>query len=292
MKTNKVMKFVGDTFGTIVTFADEHQREIMLGSAIAGTVLTAVTAWRAGIKADKILAEQKAKLEEKSYNYEEDRCYTDEEQAEIKKEITIETVKKMAPVVALPALSATGTIISVIGGYKVASKQIAVLSGLYTMSEKAFADYKNKAKEIIGPKKEQEIRDEVNADKIASNPPVNNYIAQTGHGNVLCYDDYSGRYFYCDPEYIRKVVNDVNEQLHGDIYVSLNEFYERLGLSNIKLGEDIGFCEEDGNVSVSFSSTLATIGDRDNIPCLVLNYDVSPKYGFGDFSGHSWRYRR
>ena len=44
-------------------FVDEHQREIMLGSAIAGTILTAVAGWKAGIKADKILSEQREKLE-------------------------------------------------------------------------------------------------------------------------------------------------------------------------------------------------------------------------------------
>ena len=281
MKQNKLTKFVGNVF----TLADEHQREIMLGSAIAGTVLTAITAWRAGIKADKILAKQKVKMEGlKTFEETDPELYKEE-----KKKVTIDTVKQLAPVIAPPALSATGTIISVIGGYKVASKQIAVLSGLYTMSEKAFADYKGKAKELIGVKKEQEISDSVNADKVAANPPIGSSIIQTFHGNVLCYDDYSGRYFYSDPEYIRKVVNDINEQLHGDYYVSLNDFFERLGLSNCKLGEDIGFCEEDGNVSVAFSSTLATIGDRDNIPCLVITYDVSPKYGFGDYSG---RFRR
>lgn len=281
MKSNKLTTFVGN----VLTFADEHQREIMLGGAIAGTIITAVLSWRAGIKAEKVLNKQKVKMEGlKSIEEADEEVYKEE-----KRKVTMETVKMMVPVVAPPALAATGTIISVIGGYKVASKQIAVLSGLYSMSEKALSDYQSKTKEMIGTKKEQEIRDEINADKVSNNPPSINYITQTGHGNVLCYDDYSGRYFYSDPEFIRKVVNDINEQLHGDYYVSLNDFFERLGLSNCKLGEDIGFCEEDGNLSVAFSATLTSIGDKDNIPCLVLSYDVSPKYGFGDFSG---RFRR
>lgn len=283
MKPNKLTTFVGNAF----TFVDEHQREFMLGGAIAGTVITAVLSWRAGIKAEKVIAKQKVKMEGlKAIEEADEEIYKEE-----RRKVTVETVKELTPIVAPPVLAATGTIVSVIGGYKVASKQIAVLSGLYSMSEKAYADYKSKTKELVGPKKEQEIGDAVNADKIATNPPIGNYIVQTGHGSVLCYDDYSGRYFYSDPEYIRKVVNDINEQLHGDIYVSLNEFYDKLGLSNCKLGDDIGFCEEDGNVSVAFSATLTSIGDRDNIPCLVLSYDVSPKYGFGDFSGHAWRYK-
>ena len=80
-------------------------------------------------------------------------------------------------------------------------------------------------------------------------------------------------------------MNDINAQLRDDYFVSLNEFYNLLGLSNVKLGEDIGFAVEDSYLNLSFSATLTD----NNIPCLVLNYDVSPKYGFGDMAGRFGR---
>lgn len=265
---------------------EDHQREIMLGGAIAGVVVTAVTAWRAGIKADKVIDGYKEKLEHLEDDFKnEELGMTEDEYKAQKKDIVVDAVKEIAPIVAPPVIAGAGTIISVIGGYKVASNQIAVLSSLYTMSKEAYADFQDKTKEMYGAKKTQDIKDSIAADKVLESPPKTDTVINTGHGQVLCKDDYTGHYFYSEPEYIRKVINDINEQLRDEYFVSLNDFYEGLGLPNCKLGSDIGFCMDDGYLRVSFSFTGAEIGGRDNIPCLVLNYDVSPKYGFGDASG-------
>lgn len=261
-------------------FFDSHQREIMLGAAIAGTIVTGVLSWRAGIKVDKIISEQKEKLEAN----EEDMLNEGADDAQIeemRKDNTIETIKRVVPVASLPVLAGTSTIIAVVCGYKAASTQIATLSTLYSLADKALTDHMDKAKEVIGEKKTQEITDLVNADKVKNNPPGKNEVFITGKGETLCYDDYSGRYFKSDAESIRKAVNDINAQLRDDYFVSLNEFYALLGLSNVKLGDDIGFAMEDSYLNLSFSATLTD----DNVPCLVLNYDVSPKYGFGDIGG-------
>ena len=276
---------IGKLINSISSFSDTHQKEIKLGLTIAGVVLTGITAAKAGIKADKILKDQKKKVEDLELNPD----MTDETLAEEKKEITVETIKQMAPVVIPPVVIAGATIYSAVSGYKSATKQIAAISAAYNLTEKKLMDYQDKAKELLGEKKAQSVTDAVATDKVNENPPREDSIFKTGHGEVLCLDDYSGRYFYSDPEHIRKCVNDINEQLRDEFYVSLNDFYDRLGLPNCKLGSDIGFCMEDGNLNVSFSFTGAALGDRDNIPCLVLNYDVSPKYGFGDMSGRFYR---
>lgn len=265
-KEGKVMSLVNKA----VKFTEDHQREILLGSAMAGTVITAVLSWKAGIKADKILKEQHEKMEEI-----EEEDISDEEFAEKKKELTIDTVKKMTPIVAPPVIAGAGTIISVIGGYKAASTQIATLSALYSMSEKALADYQDKAKEIIGQKKSQQITDEVKADKVKNNPPKDKTVVNTGRGTTLCLDEMSGRYFYSDAEEIRKSCNIINKRLMDEYYISLNELYSELGLKEIPLGDDIGFNIDDGLIDIEhlFSATL-----YNDVPVLVLNYDVSAKY--------------
>lgn len=257
-------------FENALTFADEHQREIFLGVQIVGTVMTGVLAWKAAPKAQEVLDNHKRQMEN-----------IPKDDKEKRKKETIDTIKDMAPIVAPPLVTGAMTIGCALGGYKASTKQIAALSAAYTLSEKALSEYTEKAKEIIGPKKTQTIKDEIYQEHIMSNPVKNNTIINTGAGNTLCYDDYSGRYFYSDPEYIRKCVNDVNEQLRDDYYMSLNEFYSMLKLKDVKLGDDLGFCMEDGYLNLSFSATLTD----DNQPCLVLNYDVSPKYGYGDFGG-------
>lgn len=257
-------------------FADEHQREIMLGSAIAGTVLTAVAAWKAGIKADKILSEQKEKLENNEKDMLEGGA-SEEDIAEMKKKVTVETIKKIAPVVAPVALSAAGTIVSVIGGYKVASNQIAVLSSLYSMAEKSLGDYQDKAKEFLGEKKAGELHDKVKEGKILNNPPKEtDTIINTGKGTTLCLDDWSGRYFYSAPEEIRKAFNTINKRMMDEYYISLNELYEELGLPDIKLGEDIGFNVDDGLIDIDHLFVAAL--HNGDTPVLALDYEVSPKY--------------
>ena len=259
-------------------FVDEHQREIMLGSAIAGTILTAVASWKAGIKADKILTAQREKMDALKADFEaEDIGMTEEEFNEKKKEITIDTVKQMAPVVAPVALSASGTIISVVGGYKVASKQIATLSALYSMAEKSLGDYQDKAKEFLGDKKAGELHDKVKEGKILDNPPSEtDTIINTGKGTTLCLDDWSGRYFYSSPEEIRKSFNIINKRMMDEYYISLNELYDELGLPDIKLGEDIGFNIDDGLIDIDHLFTAAL--HNGSTPILSLDYDVSPKY--------------
>lgn len=262
-------------------FAEEHQREIMLGGAIAGTIITAVTAWKAGIKADKIIASYKEQLSDL-----ESEGLNEDEFKERKKDITWNTMKQLAPVVAPPVVAASGTIVSVVGGYKVASTQIATLSALYNMSEKALTEYQDKAKDLFGEKKAIELKDAVNEEKVKANPPINDII-HTGHGNVLCYDAYSGRYFYSSPEFIKKVFNELNMRLMSEYYISLNELYSDLELKPIKLGSDIGFALDDGLIDIDDLFTV--IKTDDDMPCLVLDFDVSPKYGFGDFSGRFGR---
>ena len=278
MKENKITKL----FGTALTWADDHQREIFLGTQIVGTVTTMFLTWKAAKKADKALEKHKAKMEALEADFRsEDIGMTETEYKNRKRELVLEASKDIAPIVLPPVVTGAVTIGCAVGGYKASTKQIAALSAAYTLSEKALEKYTSKAEEMLGKKKALSITDEVNQDKVNANPPKSDTIINTGRGQVLCYDDYSGRYFYSDPESIRKTVNDINEQLLGDYFVSLNEFYDGLGLANIKLGDDIGFCSDDGQLCVSWSATLT----KDNIPCLVLNYDVSPKYGFGDFSG-------
>ena len=268
-KQNKVMALIEKG----VKFADEHQREIMLGGAIAGTVVTAVLSWKAGIKADKVLSEQKQKMDDIQYHADD---MTEEEYNKAKKDTTIETVKKIAPIVASPALAAAGTIISVVAGYKVASTQIATLSALYSMSEKALADQLEKTKEIVGPKKAQEIADAITDKKVKETPIDKNTIINTGKGTTLCLDDMSGRYFYSSAEEIKKACNTINRRMMDEYYISLNELYDELGLPEITLGEDVGFNIDDGLIDIDH--ILGATLHNNETPVLVLNYDISAKY--------------
>lgn len=271
MKVNRLTKGAR----VVIRLINSHQREILLGCVIVGVISTGVTAWRNAPKARDIIEEHKKVMEE-----------IPEDDKEARKQETFDTAKELAPLVLPPVVLGGLTIASAVGGHTASSKQIAALSAAYSIAEKSLSEYTEKAKEMLGEKKVQEIKDEVAIDSVKKAPPTEGGVFETGHGHILCKDSYSGRYFYSDPDFIKKVANKLDRQLRNDCYISLNEFYDYLGLEHIKLGRDLGFCVEDGEFDVEFSFFGATIGDKEDIPCCIVKYDVSPKYGYGDLGGY------
>lgn len=166
------------------------------------------------------------------------------------------------------------TIVCIIGANKINTRRNAALAGLYSLTETAFKEYKSKVTETIGKGKEQKIRDAISEDHIRKNPVGQAEVIFTGKGEVLCYDNLSGRYFKGDIEKIRRAQNTINIQLMSDVFIPLNEFYLELDLNPIDLGRDVGWDINRKPLDISFSAQLS----ETNEPCLVLDYEVIPQY--------------
>ena len=61
-------------------------------------------------------------------------------------------------------------------------------------------------------------------------------------------------------------------------YISLNEFYDEIGLDRVERGEELGWNLDNGKglIDISFSAQVSDNGQ----PCLVLDYRVAPKHGY------------
>lgn len=170
-------------------------------------------------------------------------------------------------------LFALGCIFS---SHKITLGRAAVISTLYTTSEEKLKEYQEKVIEKIGPKKDEQIRDDIALDHVNKTFDSNNKVIMNPmDGKTRCLDKWSGRYFYSTVETIREAVNDLREELQGDWYISLNEFYYAIGLEGIDAGEEMGWNADDP-IKVKFSSQLCP----DGIPCLVVDFDVRPKFRF------------
>ncbi len=237
----------------IQTETIKHSPAILMGIGVAGMISAAVLTGTATIKAVHIVDEQK--LADKGD----------------KKEIIKATWKCY-----IPALVTAGVSLGcILGSTSISAKRTAALSAVYHISETALTDYKEAAKEIVGVEKEKEIQTKA-AEKAVERNPVSREVVIAGTGNYLCFDPAFGKYFYSDRETIRKVINDMNEKLIREMFVSLNEFYYELGIRPILRGDDLGWNMDDGSIKVQFTSTLA----EDGRPCLVMDYVVGPKYDF------------
>lgn len=166
----------------------------------------------------------------------------------------------------------------VVGSHSVSASRMAALTAAYQISETALAEYKEKVVETIGEKKEQAVRDKIDKDFIEKNPVRDDDVILTGHGNTLCLDSLSGRYFRSDIDRIKKAVNELNRRMTYDVYVSLNEFYDELDLSHTILGDTMGWNLDGGLIEVDFGSQLT---EKDE-PCAVVRFHHPPKYDFSN----------
>lgn len=205
---------------------------------------------------------------------------------EKKKECDIAPEEALSPVETVKATwkcylpAATTGIVSVaclIGGQSVSARRSAALATAYKLSETAFSEYKEKVVETIGEKRDKDIKDRIAKDRVDNNPVSKSEVIVSSKGDSLCYDVLSGRYFNSDIEKIRKAANELNRRMTcGEMYVSLSEFYNEIGLPPNKLSGSIGWRVDHGLIEVGFSSQIAD----DGRPCLVVDYMVAPEYDY------------
>lgn len=243
-------------------FVSAKSPEILTGIGIAGMITTTVLAVRATPKAMSLIEEKK------------NEEWTDE--------LSPLEIVKIAWKPYIPAIVTGATSVAcIIGASSVNAKRNAALTAAYKLSETALTEYREKVVETIGEKKEQIVRDKVAEERVKKNPVSKNEVIVTGNGKTLCFDPISGRYFMSSIEAIKRAENELNKQLIHDIfgYVSLNDFYDELGLDRTIVGNDLGW-NTDQLIDVSFSSQLNDNGE----PSVVLDFLSTPKYGYDKFA--------
>ena len=246
--------------------ATKHSPEILTAIGIVGMITTTVLAVKATPKALDL-------IEEKKRQEHADKLTPVE---------TVQTVWK--PYV--PAV-ATGVVATacLIGANSVHAKRNAALATAYKLSEVAFAEYKNKVIENIGEKKERAVREQIAQDRINNIAKVDAtplYVVDTNATEF--YDPVGGARFVTTIEKIKAAINVTNARLLDDDFVSLNDFYEELGLPPTQMGFDLGWNTNKGRreslIQLHFSSRF------DNGKAYgVLEYDVAPKYDYDKFYG-------
>lgn len=254
MKLNKQVVKAG--LNQLGKFVNSNSPVILTGMGLAGMVTTVVLGIKATPKAEKIIKCEESQLERPLTNV----------------EIVKHTWKCYIPTVAMGAASAA----CIIGGQSVSLRRNAALAGLYAFTDNTLKEYQDKVIETVGEKKNADILDGMAKDIVDQNP-VNELNVIRAGGDHLCYDPLTGRYFRSDIELINRAVNNLNKCLIDDRYETLNDFYYLLGLPEVDsiVGEDLGW-NTDKLLDLGFSSQLASNGE----PCIVLRYDVAPKFDY------------
>lgn len=217
---------------------------------VTGAIAAAYLTGQASFKAAQVLSEQSPHL-------------TTQEKVE-------KTWKLFVPAVGTAAIA----VAAIIASNHISTRRAAAFASAYTLSEKAFDEYKKKVVDKVGIKKEQAIRDEIAQDRVNGKPPSNSEVIVLS-GSVLCCDLHSMRYFHSDMERIRKAVNDTNTQVINENYASLSDFYERIGLTKTAESDEIGW-----NIGEQLEVEYSTALTEDSQPCITIGFRAKPVSGF------------
>lgn len=224
----------GGIINTISQFTSKHRSDILIGSGIAGLVSSMILVHKGTVKAEGILW----------LNY-IDRNEDLELTSDIHSKYTFKERVKMTWKCYIPGLvTAVPSIGMILGGQAINHKKETALITAYNLTEKAFQEYSDKTRELIGDKKEKEIKEAIDRDHVTNTKDDENNIVFTECGNTLCFDRLSGRYFKHDIERIRQIINSLNADILKDNVITLNDLYYELNLPQTDLGDIVGWDHE------------------------------------------------
>lgn len=251
---------------------DKHSPEILIGLGIASAITSTVLAVKATPKALGLIEDAKF---DKATKWNEE--HPDSYKRAVSRELTKSEIVKVTWKCYIPAaISGAASVAFLLSSNSVHAKRNAALATAYKLSETALTDYKKEVIETIGEEKEKLIRDKVAQKHVDEHPVSNSQVIIAGSGKQLCYDGISGRYFESDIQTIRAAVNTINEAMVYEMYASLSDFYNEIGLPQTTLSDELGWNLDDGKLEISYGSTISD----DGRPCITLDYHVAPRYDF------------
>lgn len=174
--------------------------------------------------------------------------------------------------------------ILIIGGQRISTRRAVAAATACSLYETQLQQYQEAAKEVLGDKKEAEIRTQMARNEVNSKPPMHGEdIISAGRGNALFYDELSKRYFSSDPAWVDKMFLELNQRLLREMYISLNDYWQAIGLPTTNPGKllcwDVNKC---GEIEPAYSVIEVTSGPYTGYPCKVIGFYCEPEYSYND----------
>lgn len=241
-----------DLVTNVVKAAKAHSPEILMALGISGMVSTVYLTGTASFEAARLID-----LEEEEEGPSQDRRKRVKERTKLVWRLYIPA-----------AASGVVSIACVIGSLKASGSKTTAAITAYSLTEKAFSEYKEHVVEELGKGKSQKIIDQIAQDKVLAKPEGSKEVVILPGGHALCCELYTGRYFRSDMESLRRAENEINAKINRERYVTLDEFYELVGLLSTSNSASLGW-DSDRLLTLDFSTVVAMDGE----PCLAFDYN-------------------
>lgn len=223
---------------------------LLTAVGIGGVFTTAILAARGGMKAQQHLSEQPAGLSAR--------------------EKFGETWQFYIPA-GIMALTTAGCIL---GAHTVHTRRQAALFSLYTISETARNEFREQAEAILSPKQYDEIQNSASEAHIREFPPTQEFLLADPEKQMFL-ETMTGRYFNSSVETLRQAAIDMNEQIVNSDYILLNDWYERIGLDRVQIGDETGWNHKK-MIELEFDAVPFKQADQSTKPIMVVRYRHNP----------------
>lgn len=198
----------------------------------------------------------------------------------------LEKFKIAAPIYIPSAITGAATVACIFGSATISKSQQASLMSAYALLDNSYKEYKKKTEELYGADAGKQIRGEIAKD---------NYLSgdiSLDDDKELFYDFYSGRYFESTKEIVLHAQYEINITMLENHSVSLNEYYDLLGLEPIPEYKTIGWTRRQIEVMykhpwIEFGNEEATIdGDSEHdegMKCTIVYMPFEPVMDYLDY---------
>ena len=147
------------------------------------------------------------------------------------------------------------------------------------MLDSSYKEYKQKVTELYGEEADSDVQYEIAKDRYNESDNVED------DGKELFYESYSNRCFRATTETVIKAEYEVNRLLVDDCYVSLNEYFELLGIPTTDYGQYVGWSAAqmfDMYWSAWINFRHEKVEMEDGMECYIINV-TEPMADFGDY---------
>ena len=97
---------------------------------------------------------------------------------------------------------------------------------------------------------------------------------------MLFYDSFSKRYFQSTIEQVIQAEYHLNRNFVLGGYVTLNQFYEFLGIAQLKETEELGWAIEDEFYWIDFNHSKKVVNNKE---CIVIDYVLYPSLAWSTY---------
>lgn len=237
---------------------------ILLAVGCIGVAATAVSAVFDKEHYDNIIEDVKKDKEEK--------------QEEMKK---TDVIKVVAKSYWRTAVIGVFSICCIIASNRITAGQLATVGAAYAASETKRKEFMEKATEVMGEKKVEEVKNKVTEEKMMN--AVNNApIMVVGGGEQLFYESWTGGVFVSDKNKVDAGINRANAELRHSDSLTINEWRDYISdgqLEEVK-GGDLGWTTEFCNIiNTSYYAKALTSGPYAGKTAwaIVFHTDSEPK---------------